>query len=854
VGLLDRLLGRYFKVEGVRWHDKAMAELEAGDLAGAHESAWKALELYELAEYRLGIARSHNVLGHVLQGRGQLQEALDHQQQSLCIAQELREVYDEEIALGGLGTAYADLGRYEEAAACLQAQIESAGKRDDPESLWSGHGNLAHVLRRQGRIRDAAEHAQESIRWARLQERTDREVQGLLGLAADYRLQGDYGRSLAILEEALALSRQLPNSLIAIGALSQLGIQYLEIGDFAKALQVMQEGLEIARSRGAGSAELVLLADLAGVHIARRENESAYVLFQEALRKAQEIQATPVEAKLLSNLGSLVAAGPDPLAAFYFYERSLWLKRQIGDRRGIAATLSNLGIAWHWLGDQEQAAAFHEQAVALAQEISDPFVEGTALNNLGIVLIVRRRFTEAEAVLERATALWDSLRDSLEWRDMDKVALLQEQGLTYMLLQKALVEQGRKEDALVASERGRARALADRIASRLTSRLAEALAGEPKIEVIRRIAREQAATLVQYSVLFEEVMRDGRRGLQGTEILAWVVQLDGQVRMELIPILQEDVAEPPKSPVPMSLEPLRYEIRDLAMPKVVASPEEEAKAGYDFLIRPIEKWLPDDPEARIIFIPQGALSLVPFPTLQRDLRGPRLLDCYVLSIAPSIQVLGLAHRQAQALRQEVRGGLVVGNPEMPILPSGRPLPALPGAENEAKAIAGQLGTVALLGDRATKAAVLQGMPGKKVVHLATHGIFEVLGDAEIPGALALAPADEDSGILTAREILELDLRAELVVLSACSTGRGNVRSEGVIGLAYAFLSAGVPSLLVSLWPVPDLTTAELMKGFHTALARGVDKAQALRQAMLETSQRHTEAVHWAGFVLLGEPR
>ncbi|MFN9818576.1 MAG: CHAT domain-containing protein, partial [Pseudanabaena sp.] len=93
---------------------------------------------------------------------------------------------------------------------------------------------------------------------------------------------------------------------------------------------------------------------------------------------------------------------------------------------------------------------------------------------------------------------------------------------------------------------------------------------------------------------------------------------------------------------------------------------------------------------------------------------------------------------------------------------------------------------------------------------------------------------------------------ELVVLSACNTGRGKITGDGVIGLSRSLISAGVPSIIVSLWSVPDAPTAELMSDFYTLLEQNPDKAQALRQAMLKTMKTHPDPRDWAAFTLIGE--
>ena len=98
----------------------------------------------------------------------------------------------------------------------------------------------------------------------------------------------------------------------------------------------------------------------------------------------------------------------------------------------------------------------------------------------------------------------------------------------------------------------------------------------------------------------------------------------------------------------------------------------------------------------------------------------------------------------------------------------------------------------------------------------------------------------------------LKLNAELVVLSACDTGMGRITGDGVIGLSRALISAGVPSVIVSLWAVPDAPTASLMTHFYQNLQKYPDKAQALRQAMLTTLKQHPNPKNWASFTLIGE--
>ena len=184
------------------------------------------------------------------------------------------------------------------------------------------------------------------------------------------------------------------------------------------------------------------------------------------------------------------------------------------------------------------------------------------------------------------------------------------------------------------------------------------------------------------------------------------------------------------------------------------------------------------------------------------------------------------------------------------------LSPLPSAANEVDAIARLYDTQPLKDEAATETVVLQRMPTARIIHLATHGLLDTNASTDaqqIPGVLVLAPDDQHDGLLTSSDLLRLNLKAELVVLSACDTGLGNITSDGVIGLSRSLFEAQVPSVVVSLWAVPDAPTANLMIEFyHQWQQEGLAKAEALQQAMLLTMETHPDPRDWAAFTLIGE--
>ncbi|MFB2882408.1 CHAT domain-containing protein, partial [Floridanema aerugineum] len=236
--------------------------------------------------------------------------------------------------------------------------------------------------------------------------------------------------------------------------------------------------------------------------------------------------------------------------------------------------------------------------------------------------------------------------------------------------------------------------------------------------------------------------------------------------------------------------------------------------------------------------------------------------------APSIQVLELTHAKKAEMQQSRGAGeksfqnLIVGNPTMPslTLKIGEPpeqLSPLPGAQQEAIEIGKLFNTQPLIGSQAKEATIKSQISQANIIHFATHGLLdygELQGKyrAGVPGALAFTPDEKEDGLLTSDEILDLKLKASLVVLSACDTGRGKLTGDGVVGLSRAFITAGTPSIVVSLWAVPDAPTSDLMKEFYQQMRTNPNKAQALRQAMLTIMKTRPHPKDWAAFTFIGE--
>jgi CHAT domain-containing protein len=293
----------------------------------------------------------------------------------------------------------------------------------------------------------------------------------------------------------------------------------------------------------------------------------------------------------------------------------------------------------------------------------------------------------------------------------------------------------------------------------------------------------------------------------------------------------------------------------------------QAAVRLSELLIPLELQSMLPASGELVLVPHGPLNLIPFATLPTGEDGEPMGSRYALRYAPSLATLG----EVEAIPGGGAPGeiptspkaLVVGNPGMPTV-SGVDGPIslspLPGAEAEGRWVADLVGTELLTGPGATETTVREQLPDASVIHLATHGFAYSSEVRARDSFVALAPDAEHDGLYTVGEVLDdpaLQLAAELVVLSACQTGLGDLKqSEGTVGLQRAFLARGARSVLVSLWSVSDEATDLLMRGFYTHWLEDEDapsKAEALRRAQedVRATPGFEHPRFWAAFQLVG---
>lgn len=287
--------------------------------------------------------------------------------------------------------------------------------------------------------------------------------------------------------------------------------------------------------------------------------------------------------------------------------------------------------------------------------------------------------------------------------------------------------------------------------------------------------------------------------------------------------------------------------------------EDDARSLYRLLIAPAENALRG--KSAVAIVADGPLWKLPFQVLA-DRDGRPLVARFAMFYAPSLTSLTRAASASDADRPSAV--LAIGNPRVGTDTAATvraqmraTLGDLPDAAVEAREVAAlydRSRSRVLTGTEATEQAMKERAAEYDILHLAAHAVTD--DSQPLYSSIVLARQDDrEDGLLEGREITQLALRARLTVLSACSTAQGRVRpGEGLIGLSWAFLVAGCPTIVATQWRVPSVSTSKLMIDFHRQLARGdISVAEALRRAQMRLmkDRRYRHPFYWSGFVVVG---
>ena len=414
------------------------------------------------------------------------------------------------------------------------------------------------------------------------------------------------------------------------------------------------------------------------------------------------------------------------------------------------------------------------------------------------------------------------------------------------------MKKGEPEEALCAAETGRAKALMDVLKTQYGVDSQPSISVEPKETIpymfndlltqVVFVALDEVADTINFWVLgkskelrFEQTKIEC--GLASILMETTLTEIGAGVRVICENRSMDELSDDSRS----KREDVE-ETEDSSTSTAVNS----LRKLYDVIIGPIADLLQGD---QLIIIPDGPFCLAPYSALSEPIR---------IRTVPSLTALKLILGAPEDFHFTT-GALIVGDPclkEVSVTYTNQPLwKQLGYAREEAEVIGKLLNTTPLIGSDATKNEVLKRLKSVALVHIAAH-------DCSRTGEIVLTPKsdrksqipEKEDFILTMSDVQAACVQTKLVVLSCCHSGRREVKSEGVVGIARAFLRAGARSVLASLWAIDDEATLMFMKNFYQHLVDGKRVSLALHQAMksVRETQKFAAVKYWAPFVLIGD--
>ena len=471
--------------------------------------------------------------------------------------------------------------------------------------------------------------------------------------------------------------------------------------------------------------------------------------------------------------------------------------RNTGDKRGEATALICCASVYDALGNFRAAIEIQQKALNVLREVHDGRREPKALLSLGVYSANNGELKKACKYLFESISCIEM--DAEKLQDEHNISLNNRTSRNYRALCDLLVLQGKVPEELCTAERGRARALVHLMSEKYGVHQIQ-ISNEVYVNGLRQLSIQNQRTIIFIAV-------------ECDHMFFWIMK-EGQIRLRLsiLKSAEEEIAgllNLPASP--------ECEDRSLSAYYCIWSSADERKEETQQRLVEVEQDKTEESSLHllcnrlfgpvadlvqredIIIVPDGVLFMVPFSALQ-DANAKFLSETFRIRLVPSLTILKLIQTSPPEYHS-TSGALIVGDPS--VHPSTR-LQPLPEARKEAQEIAALLGLEAIVGNQATKREVLRKMQNVSLIHFAAHG------DAE-RGEIALSPScssertpSKKHFMLTMEDISKVSIRAKLVVLNCCHSGRGKImKAEGVVGIARAFIASGARSVLVSLWLLSD---------------------------------------------------
>jgi CHAT domain-containing protein/Tfp pilus assembly protein PilF len=903
---------------------QARRELYQSNYAQALEVFRIAQLVADQIDDKEGIADVLFGFGQVDAGQGNFSKALENFHAASAKYEEVGNKEYVAFAFEQIGAVYRRLGDYGLALEYSQKSLavaEANGLTDASLSMLMALGNIYYSLGDFNRALDAYERVLPRF------EALNRKMgisYALTNIGNIHYVQGDYAGALDRYQKSLAIEESVGDKSGIASSLANIGFVHRQQGNHELALDFYQKSLNLRESLGDKAGIANTLNYIANIQYRQGRYNDALEFFTKSLELKESLGDRPGVVSSLYGIGQFHHSQGDYVRAIDFYEKSLTLSEEMRSKHWITIELIAIADSRCSQGNYEGALEASDRAAILARDIGSPEMLWDARTVAGRAHRRLNRFSQAREAFDEAINTIEVLRAQVAGSEQGRQLFFENKVAPYHEMVELLVTQDKKAEALVYAERAKARTLVDVLSSGRIN-ITKAMSSQEQEQERRlqtelvtlnsQISRERRASKPDGVRISDLNARLGKARLQYEAFQTGLYAVHPELRTrraegqsataletaQLLPadaalleyLVTEDrtylfVVSKAKNAggesATLSTYPLAISRKDLA--KEVAklhhqlasrdiSFRDSASKLFDWLLKPALAELQG--KTALVISPDGVLWELPFQSLvATDHRY--LLEDYAISYAPSATALREMLKLSKGredITKRSRGLLAFANatPERRIIERitavnrDERLEPLPEAEREVKTIAQLYGGVqskTYIRTEAREDRLKEEAGGFKVLHLATHGI---LNDASpMYSHIVLAqgpPSSNEDGLLEAWEIMKLDLNADLVVLSACETGRGRVGAgEGMIGLAWALFVAGTPTSVVSQWKVASKSTTELMINFHQALKTGLQnpalkmrKAKALREAALKLlrTNEYRHPFYWAGFVVVGDP-
>ena len=893
---------------------KAMAEpiVQKGDYNEALRISQLATRIAEKIGDRTLLARALCDVGGIYGRRNPPKEAVTYLQKCLAIFEETGDKKGQAKALHSMAFAYDTERRHELAVQHYEKSLalsQEAGDRKLTALIFNSLG-LAHT---------SLGHYEVGLDFyfkarALSEELGDKSTlnMALNNIGTRYLAQGRYAEALDYLHKSLAVLQEMGASIDRRSLAykyQNIGLVYRRQGHLDQALAYSRKSLDILVEIDDKFGIANLQNNIGVIYKSQGMYDEALGYFQKALPGYEALKATPGMARVLNNIGDTYRSQGRYDEALEPLLKSLRLREQGTDRGAVTLSLNNLARFYEAQGKYAEMLEVSQRSAKLADDLYSREEIWTAQDNIGRALVGLGKPAEARNSFLAAINGIESLRREVAGGEQQQQSFLENRLSPWFGMIDVLVSQQKYAEALTFAEQSKARVLLDALQTgranmrkswskeeqeaeerqrlllvTLNSQLTtESRRDKPDAARVAELKSAVGKARLEYEdfetrlyVTHPELrLQRGETPIVKAEelpsfvpdasgaLLEYVVDDDktflfvvtnNDLRVYTLPLKRDDLAK--------QTEAFRKQLaaRDLGF---------RASAGklYESLLKPAEAQLRG--RTNLIIVPDNTLWDLPFQTLVNGANRFMIEDA-AISYAPSLTVLRemTKRRKVEAAHASPPTLLALGNPLVGsealkraalTLRDGK-LDPLPEAEQEVKALGRLYGATrskVYIGAEAREDRVKEEASGAKILHFATHGILNNASPMYSHLALAGGASGED-GLLEAWELMQLDLHADLAVLSACETARGRIGAgEGMIGLSWAMFMAGVPSIVVSQWKVESAGTRDLMVNFHRGLMTSrLTKAEALRQASLKL-MKNAETSHpfyWGGFVIVGEGR